>query len=423
MMRTLAAAAMGFPVTFMCGLFACTDVADSGVGVKTSALENAPEDTRHKWAVGVCGGPLADGASGVCTASRCTGTLIAPNLVLTARHCVNSPTINAPTELCLNHQDNFFDPGAVKPPSAMHVTVDPSTIEGAPRWYNVSEILLPPGTRACDDDIALLVLTTNIPASETPPIAADIYTDVANHRPRALAIVGRGAIAATFDPVTGDSVIFRVATTSAPRDQPVPQDPGRRAVERLEPKLQAIGPARRHRDELPRDCQHPAIAERLRAGVEHQVLCGRRQELQIVDHGEARAALDGRPHLGQSVAVVGRSVNAHHGQRAIDGIREPADGRLAPELDVRDRARPARGIRECKRRLADPGDTMDERDRQIDVRRSDPAQLGVSSDDDRSRAGSSTDSQCVRGVHTILPEHDVTIPARRKQRGGRIRGT
>jgi hypothetical protein len=192
----------------MCGLLACTDLADSNIGVATSALENAPEDTVHKWAVGVCGGPLAGGTSGICTASRCTGTLIAPNLVLTARHCVNFPAQDAPAELCLNHRDNAFDPSAVKPPSAMHVTVDPSTIEGSPRWYNVSEILQPSGTRVCDDDVALLVLANKIPASETPPIAADIYTDLATHLPRALAIVGRGAIASTFDPVTGDQAIF-----------------------------------------------------------------------------------------------------------------------------------------------------------------------------------------------------------------------
>jgi hypothetical protein len=200
---------MIYPVTFMCGLLGCTDLVDPNEEVKASALENAPEDAHHKWSVGVCGGPLADGTSGIiCSSNRCTGTLIAPNLVLTARHCVNFPIFNALTELCLNHNDNFFDSSTLIPPSGVHVTVDASTIEGSPRWNNVSEILLPPGTRACDDDIALLVLANNIPASETPPIAADIYTDVATHRPRSLAIVGRGAIASTYDPVTGEAAIF-----------------------------------------------------------------------------------------------------------------------------------------------------------------------------------------------------------------------
>jgi hypothetical protein len=194
-------------LTFMTCLLACTDTVDSESDFVTSALENAPEDTVHKFSVGVCGGPLA-GGTGICTSSRCTGTLIAPNLVLTARHCVQAPTIGAAAELCLNNRDNFFAASAVKPPSAMHVTVDASTIEGSPRWFDVGEILLPHGNRLCDDDIALLRLASNIPASETPPIAADVFTDLAIRRPRALAIVGRGAIASAFDPVTGEQVIF-----------------------------------------------------------------------------------------------------------------------------------------------------------------------------------------------------------------------
>jgi hypothetical protein len=197
-----------WPVTIVTGLAACTDTTDLDSGVATSALENAPEDPVHKFAVGVCGGPLADGSSGICTANRCTGTLIAPNLVLTARHCVNFPTVNAPTNLCLDHQANFFDPSTVLQPSEIHVTVDPSTIEDKPRWHGVAEILLPPGHRACDDDVALLRLDGNIPASETRPIRPELFIDLARQPPSALAIVGRGAIVTTWNPDTGERVLF-----------------------------------------------------------------------------------------------------------------------------------------------------------------------------------------------------------------------
>jgi hypothetical protein len=70
------------------------------VGSQDSPLVNAPLaplDTvpPHRFSVGVCTGVLNTnpnlGEVGACLtsgpASRCTGTLVAPNLVLTARHC------------------------------------------------------------------------------------------------------------------------------------------------------------------------------------------------------------------------------------------------------------------------------------------------------------------------------------------------
>ena len=60
----------------------------SPVSSTESALLGAPIDQGHKFAVGVCGGPLSEGTSGTCTADKCSGTLVAPNVVLTAQHCI-----------------------------------------------------------------------------------------------------------------------------------------------------------------------------------------------------------------------------------------------------------------------------------------------------------------------------------------------
>src|SRR5262245_24494181 len=52
------------------------------VGLNSGEIQGGMSDVSHSFAVGVCFGQL-----GACTFS-CSGVLIAPNLVMTARHCV-----------------------------------------------------------------------------------------------------------------------------------------------------------------------------------------------------------------------------------------------------------------------------------------------------------------------------------------------
>src|SRR5204862_251245 len=51
--------------------------------VSTAAIQGGEIDTTHKFAVGVCAGGAGPGDC----AYICSGALIAPNLVVTARHC------------------------------------------------------------------------------------------------------------------------------------------------------------------------------------------------------------------------------------------------------------------------------------------------------------------------------------------------
>lgn len=93
----------------------------------------------------------------------CSGTLIAPNLVLTAQHCIaeSDPRIDCATA--------FF--GDVYAPSSFFVTTE-TVLPQNPRGYrSVRSVHVPSTTRSnCLADIALLILDDNVPASEAVPM-------------------------------------------------------------------------------------------------------------------------------------------------------------------------------------------------------------------------------------------------------------
>jgi len=189
-------------LTGVAGCSSETDANVAPVGQSSAPLIQAPLDTDHPFDVGICHGTL--NTDGTCTTpgkvARCSGTLVAPNLVLTARHCVNQvvyPASDSP--YCAGH----FTSDPTKP-GGTHVTTAPSVKVGSPAWIDVERVITSSSDdSSCDGDVALLVLSQDI--DDVKPVRwVDLRTDLREHPPcdRRVAIVGRGVINYALDPTT-----------------------------------------------------------------------------------------------------------------------------------------------------------------------------------------------------------------------------
>ncbi|NUP08179.1 MAG: S1 family peptidase [Polyangiaceae bacterium] len=107
--------------------------------------------------------------------ATCTGSLLSPNLVLTAQHCV------APIDIAESFCDSSF--GGPVPAANIHVTPNVSLDTGT--FVDASEVVVVPGgNTVCGFDMAAIILATNLdaptiePRLDAPPVAGDVYTAV-----------------------------------------------------------------------------------------------------------------------------------------------------------------------------------------------------------------------------------------------------
>jgi hypothetical protein len=139
-------------------LVACAPACGSGappseaIGVTSSAIQDGTVDSTHKFVVGVV--QVDQNAQ---TVQICSGSLLAPNLVVTARHCVAA--LNSPAITC--GSSSF---GGLAPVGDFYVS-DETEIESVFTRVAPGGIIVPQGAgdaSVCGNDIALLILQNNI---------------------------------------------------------------------------------------------------------------------------------------------------------------------------------------------------------------------------------------------------------------------
>jgi uncharacterized protein (TIGR03382 family) len=104
----------------------------------------------------------------------CSGSLIMPNLVLTARHCV-APVRNE-VQGGVDCDVTYF--GSNYGADRLYVTTTTVLQQGGQYYHAAREIITPEATNFCGNDMALIVLDEPIPGGEATPLVPRVDTAI-----------------------------------------------------------------------------------------------------------------------------------------------------------------------------------------------------------------------------------------------------
>jgi hypothetical protein len=143
----------------------CAATPDERTGECSAAIQGGVPDARDKGVVGVA---MLD-AEHHHIRRTCSGTLVAPNLVLTAQHCV------AETSPFVDCKKSTF--GALDDADRLRVTTSASIWSSDAEWVTAREVIVPPGPpNVCGRDVALLVLASCIDGDHAAPLSPKLDT-------------------------------------------------------------------------------------------------------------------------------------------------------------------------------------------------------------------------------------------------------
>ena len=96
----------------------------------------------------------------------CSGSLIGPNLVLTARHCVSNISNDSQGVIC--SQSEAGNPGSA---GSFYVTTNYQLTQNPADYHMVQEVVITPGSDLlCGNDQAILILADNVAPEEAVPL-------------------------------------------------------------------------------------------------------------------------------------------------------------------------------------------------------------------------------------------------------------
>jgi MYXO-CTERM domain-containing protein len=141
------------------GLAACSSIAPtSQSGVERQSIIGGELDSTDRAVFGIL----------IKNQALCSGTLIAPNLVLTARHCVADLSTGEDPIDCTT---TTFGPKYAASSFILSWAADLTANVPSSAVYRASDVRVPDPTIFCGNDVALLILSSNVASSSVTPIA------------------------------------------------------------------------------------------------------------------------------------------------------------------------------------------------------------------------------------------------------------